>query len=355
MQSIIISNYKNLRHLDLNSLSRVNLIVGNNNVGKSTLLEAIMIYASEGSISALLDVLQVRGELYTPGGAGIDADRQMESFCSLISDRNIALFTNSGIEISTNDSDGIRSLKLRLVAYVESQKDNINQGVRRKILERNFSVSEYPDAVYGLLVESSYSNGSSREVLHSFEHRLRSVPPLQPLPPVQYVKTNQLARTENAVLFDKIALTALEPEIIRALNIIEPGIDAINFLMDEYSPEQQRVPLIVFKGNNKKIRLSTMGDGINRVLTIILALLNAKDGYLLIDEFDNGLHYSVQTQLWKIVYELSRKLNVHVFATTHSSDCIKSFVDADSENSGKLLRLEEAETDIIAIPFNDQD
>ena len=67
-----------------------------------------------------------------------------------------------------------------------------------------------------------------------------------------------------------------------------------------------------------------MGDGINRILTIILAMLNCENGVLLIDEFENGLHYSVQHQLWKVINDLSTKLNVQVFATTHSMDTLRS-------------------------------
>lgn len=186
----------------------------------------------------------------------------------------------------------------------------------------------------------------------------------QKKPAIQYVKTTQITKDENALLFDRIAMTASEEEIIKALNIIEPGIDAINFLMDEYKPEsrsmrerpeQQRVPFVVYKNSTKRVRLSSMGDGMNRILTIILALLNAKDGFLLIDEFGSGLHYSVQTKLWEIVFSLSKKHNVQVFATTHSNDCIKSFVQADNDNQGKLIRLEEIEGTVIPVPFNDKD
>ncbi len=79
------------------------------------------------------------------------------------------------------------------------------------------------------------------------------------------------------------------------------------FLLRE---EMKRVPVVVLRDSAKRYRLSSMGDGINRVLTIILALLNCKDGILLIDEFENGLHHSVQSQLWKIIFELSEELNI---------------------------------------------
>ena len=84
-----------------------------------------------------------------------------------------------------------------------------------------------------------------------------------------------------------------------------------------------------------------MGDGINRILTIILSMLNCPaGGALAVDEIDNGLHYSVQEQLWKMVFSLANELDVQVFATTHSMDCLKSFAHVNSGEDGLLIRLD---------------
>jgi AAA15 family ATPase/GTPase len=102
-----------------------------------------------------------------------------------------------------------------------------------------------------------------------------------------------------------------------------------------------------------------MGDGINRVLTIILALVNADNGFLLIDEFENGLHYIVQEQLWKVIFNLAQKLNVQVFVTTHSEDCIAGFESIlNSFNNtleGKLIRLDNVNGTITQVEFNAQE
>jgi len=75
-----------------------------------------------------------------------------------------------------------------------------------------------------------------------------------------------------------------------------------------------------------------MGDGLSRVLQIILALVSAKDGILLVDEFENGL----------LVFRLAKRLNVQVFATTHSQDCVKAFssVWQDDEDAATFHRLD---------------
>jgi AAA15 family ATPase/GTPase len=85
-----------------------------------------------------------------------------------------------------------------------------------------------------------------------------------------------------------------------------------------------------------------MGDGLSRVLQVILALVNAKDGILLVDEFENGLHWTVQPKLWNLVFRLSKRLNVQVFATTHSQDCVRAFSSAwqNDEEAGTFHRLD---------------
>ena len=102
-----------------------------------------------------------------------------------------------------------------------------------------------------------------------------------------------------------------------------------------------------------------MGDGINRILTIILALVNADNSFLLIDEFENGLHYTIQEQLWNIIFRLSKKLNVQVFATTHSEDCIEGFTKVlnypDNGMGGKLIRLENNKGKIKQVEYNSRE
>ena len=62
-----------------------------------------------------------------------------------------------------------------------------------------------------------------------------------------------------------------------------------------------------------------------RLFHLILSLVTAKDGVLLIDEFENGLHWSTQSKAWQLIFTLSAQWNVQVFCTTHSKDCINGF------------------------------
>lgn len=325
MKSLEVKKYKNFEHLTLNDLANINLIVGKNNVGKSALLEAVSIFASNGDLEQIKAVLASRGE-----GVGFSssveksAEKEMERFLSLYHQWNVPNFLNHPIEISANEKLSGRKTKfsMRLAGYIKSLETD-SQGFERpyKLLEdNNEAMFENPDIHIGLLL--SYDE---RKTFYMFNGE-RKRNPAEGLNAFEYVRTNQIMGDKNPKLYDKIALTPNEKYIIKALQIIEPQIENINFLKDDKAPGQsdERVPFIVFKNDSKRYRLSAMGDGINRILTIILAMLNCENGVLLIDEFENGLHYSVQYQLWKVINDLSTKLNVQVFATTHSMDTLRS-------------------------------
>lgn len=94
-----------------------------------------------------------------------------------------------------------------------------------------------------------------------------------------------------------------------------------------------------------------------RAFGIALALVNVSNGILLVDEFESGLHYSVQYDLWRLVISIARRLNVQVFASTHSWDCVEAFQKASQEEKseeGMLIRLERKEQSIIPTLFNER-
>jgi AAA15 family ATPase/GTPase len=79
-----------------------------------------------------------------------------------------------------------------------------------------------------------------------------------------------------------------------------------------------------------------------RVLQLMLKLFPAKGGFLLIDEFENGLHFTIQEKVWRLIFDLAEKLDIQVFATTHSWDCIESFAKVAVERTdveGVLFRV----------------
>jgi len=89
--------------------------------------------------------------------------------------------------------------------------------------------------------------------------------------------------------------------------------------------------------------IRSFGEGALRILGLGLALTNAQNGMLLVDEIESGLHYTVQVELWQLVFQLAKRLNVQVFATTHSDDCVRAFQYVAHESmdiEAEFIRLE---------------
>ena len=105
-----------------------------------------------------------------------------------------------------------------------------------------------------------------------------------------------------------------------------------------------------------------MGEGMVRLFELALALVNSilppAGGLLLVDEIESGLHYSVHEDLWTLVFKWAKDLNVQVFATTHSWDCIEAFQRAaceDESSEGYLIRLGWRKDEVVATVYDEND
>ena len=78
--------------------------------------------------------------------------------------------------------------------------------------------------------------------------------------------------------------------------------------------------------------MDVFGDAINKVADFILRIINNPNSIVLIDEIENGIHYSNQEKLWKMLFNLAIEYNVQIFSTTHSYEMVKAFVNTIKEN-----------------------
>ena len=94
------------------------------------------------------------------------------------------------------------------------------------------------------------------------------------------------------------------------------------------------------------------------MLGVALALANSRDGFLLIDEAENGIHHAVQRDFWRMVLQTARDNNVQVLATTHGWDCVRGFAQAATELAaveGVLVRLERRANRVRAIEYTEDE
>ncbi|MEM7656612.1 MAG: AAA family ATPase, partial [Bacteroidota bacterium] len=137
--------------------------------------------------------------------------------------------------------------------------------------------------------------------------------------------------------WSNIALTEKEQLVEEAIRLIEPNF-VKGSLLGRVGPERLHVQL---RDKAHPYPIDRLGEGMNRLIGLVLALFNSQGGFLLIDELENGLHYSVIPKVWEYLFHFARELDVQIFATTHSRDCVEAFAKvANQPNaSARMIRL----------------
>lgn len=357
VSTLTIERFRSLRHLKLEGLGRVNLITGRNNSGKSTVLEALRLLASDASPSVVYDILRYREENLT------DADEPSRSVGTEGPAQISSLFP--GFPPLDKISDAITivaigdgsSLPLSLsLGWFSEQRDP--EGFRRLIPQQTQLFAE-TDSIPALVVEA----GSARKIisLESLKRFPRRGMPggLVEEPRLACVYVSPYGSEHTAAfgpLWDKIALSDREHDVVEALRIITPDISAVSMVGGEGS-RQPRMAIVKVRGQARPLPLRSFGDGLNRLFGIVLSLANARNGLLLIDEVENGMHHTTQADVWRAVFRLSKRLNVQVFATSHSWDSIKAFQEAASEDAedGVLVRLSRRDEEVIPTLFREKE
>jgi predicted ATPase len=347
LNSLFIQNYRSLKEVKIDSLDRINLIAGKNNTGKSSILEAIAIYASRGGLNFIFQLLKNRGEYFRPDTNNLMVDVRV--FSSLFTGRVMEFNPESAI--ITGDS-GV-SVSLGFAKYVtEKQANEDGESVlRMRVLSGDEIYDKSKKYKIGFTIGEK---GPSHKLF--LEEHFDSTAYIDMFVPdkFQFIGAGNIDMAVNGKLFDDIILTEKEGYVTDALRIIEPETERIAFVTEKDSG--RRSAIIKLSDMTNVLPLQSMGDGINRIFAIVLALVNAENGFLLIDEFENGLHYSTQETLWKIIFKLAGDLNVQVFATTHSSDCIAGFEavlnNPDNAVTGKLIRMYNRDNTIRQIEFS---
>ncbi len=158
-------------------------------------------------------------------------------------------------------------------------------------------------------------------------------------PPSEFISCrSNISPVDNAAKFSEFEANNQQDKIVDILKIIEPRLKRLAVLATG------GVPMVYGDvGVDYLIPISLMGEGIERLLSIVLLIMNAQGGTLLIDEIENGIHYSVLENIWQSINLATQKSNTQLFATTHSLECIKAAHKAFSKSESydfRYYRLE---------------
>jgi AAA15 family ATPase/GTPase len=337
LDSLEIKGYRCFEHLTIEKLGRVNLIVGKNNVGKTAFLEALWAFSRNGDVGSLIDSLFSRNELsyeIVPGKVSFQKEHLISSIRNLF-------YKRPTLHLDRSESLFIGNEKSYL-------KTSISSSTNSKLLKDFLSPPSIGLVLYSCVKDDSSSKENLSEV-YSLE-MLRSLLVSQAENKICEFNRFQIQNKPKFVeLWDYAVSKSLEDGVKRFLQILLPSIDYINFV-GTANNTNERIPIVNNGHSSERVPLSSFGDGMIKILEIALSLVKCQNGIFLVDEIESGFHYSVLPDVWKLIFKTAKDLNVQVFATTHSKDCIEAFTQAaidDEESEGMLIRLERNKSDKI--------
>ncbi len=347
IRTLTIDGYRGFDHFEMAGLADVNLLVGLNNSGKTSVLEAILLLASDYSPFMLWYTARGRGE-ESAEDPDVRSRRTEIEVCHTFHGHTL----EKGVEFRIASSNG-----------------RGNESVSYTVQETPpaiLSYSEDGDDFAGLLTLAVAGKTSDAPVLlpltsrdgltlDTIRHSRVGGGHRDERPPVVFIGTESLDPEALGRLWRDIALTPEEERVVRALQSIEPRIARIASVGTEAParPSDRGGFLVKLKGSDKPCPIGSLGDGIWRMLAIALAAITHSGGVMLIDDIDTGLHYTVMEDMWKLLHAVSREFKVQVFATTHSRDCVDSLAaicrkDSVAPGAVSIQRLEPENGEAVA-------
>lgn len=284
-----VKNYKKLQNLSLKKISKINLLAGLNNSGKTTLLEAIYLLVRQNDIGGVLEVIRNRGK--------IPEDRiNMEWLVKqLAGDINVAgTFDQQETHVSIRRYDD-NSTDLDKSRYLTS-----------------------------LEITAQFGHTQQRSMTHLFKGRDRDTraESIKLLSQVVYSSPFFLNEPQHyASYYYKSVQSKVLPTILSFIRqYVVPSVSDIRLVDD-----LQRF-LVDDSQFEKAQDLANYGEGLQRIFFLSLLFAAAQDGVLLIDEFENAIHTELIGKFAPFVHQLAVEFNVQVFMTSHSKECIDAFV-----------------------------
>lgn len=331
LTSIQIKKFKGFQDTKIDSVRKVNLILGGQNVGKTSLLEVVYLGASDISKYQQLPSLFRVAE-------GRDIQRYIQAVLGKTSHR-VDLFDGARhvvrtaindfgeykkfLQISTLKVDGLSLHRAISGPHVMSQEDLLLEGL---VDPANAKRSESPADAFN---DCSFANPLAVSV--------------------------HLPRQQDVVqLFDQAVMARKKRQLLEMLRQIEPRLEDMHSL----SPDGEQRIYAELSDVSDALPLPQLGHGFSRLVYLYCSLLVTDAKLALVDEVENGIHFSSLPTLFKGIHDISSKHAVQTIMTTHSWDCIraayKTFADAGALKDFQLIRLERDDDNVRAVVINDE-
>jgi hypothetical protein len=341
-QNFLAVNFRCFGGLLIQPLNRINLIAGKNNTGKTALLEAIHLHSYPQDCDLPFQISQLRGIEISLSAASESLVRW------LFYDRK----TETRIRFVSQDDKGIpRELQIAFgdAQHAHQQWPEVDSMIQGTLLESDWK-SNRPR-----MIMRTERQGKSFFALAVFMPNGGIVSLSQKAPwegPSSFLSSWRDEPDKDVIMFSNFETEKRQEEILPSLRLVEPRVKRLSIIVSDNKPA-----IHADIGLSRLVPVALMGEGIRRLLKILLLIASSGGGRVLIDEIENGFHYSVLKDMWKAIGHVARKANVQVFATTHSWECIQAAHHAFKEDGPYELayhRLDRLDDRIVAKTFNEE-
>ena len=345
-KKITIKGFRGIKELELDDFRQINLFVGKNNCGKSTILESLYL-----AIAPTNAYLPVKINMFR-GLKNVDENMWLTLFHKMSKDSNITIST----ELNNKDD---RKLVIKPNMKSAANVAITNTKIRGEPIDVSSDISGsslmFP-VINGLLIEYSVKQNRKKWKKYNAQVTLDGNN-LEFTPPKGYKENLKGAYLNPQTIFLDIPKYFDKIQVKKQIDLIVDVLKEIDDSLVNLSLGKDVIYCDI--GLDRLMPVNVMGDGMYRLLAIVLAISTQQNGILLIDEIDTGLHYSAQEVLWNIIFKSAKKFNVQIFASTHSLECIKAFSSACTNQSPKevdikLYRIEKRDDDIKAIDYDEE-
>jgi hypothetical protein len=337
-----IKNYRGFKNFTIEPLERVNLITGSNNVGKTSLLEALYLNLAP-DIAFQANLSSDRRERSSwlnlfRGFTGFGINRESMLgwlFYKKDLSRIIELKSAEAQDRST------RILTMSWHTMAGDQLDSISSS----------TLQTAPDIP--LKLDIHYKNVDGTEFTWGYHRSGAQNPPYLGVSPLRVLVGNEpRPPQEDVQWFSKLDDVGRQNELVNTLQLIEPRLKQLAISVAD------GVPMIYGDiGLGRRVPMSQMGEGMVRLLSLILEITNASGGSVLVDEIETGFHYSVMHSVWKAIAAAAHQSNTQIFATTHSFECIRAAHEAflaREEYDFRLHRLDRVKGEIRSVTYDSE-
>ena len=336
LERLHIRNYRVFNDLKIDRLSRINLIAGKNNSGKTSLLEAIVLLAGAGDPQIAINVNIVRG-------IALDAKVTEAIGETLWKPMFSELDMSGAIEIM-----GYHQTLGQLTLKIASEQPRTTE----ISLDRTGGASvTKPPYQWSLIFR--YASDAGRRVgrVRVEGQELKIDQDKAPLPfEAAIVQSRTGTVQEDAILLGALRKRKQDHLLLNALQVIEPKLQSVENNFASGAPMMWGDI-----GLSELIPLPVMGEGMTRIARLVLAISAAPDGVVLMDEIENGLHHSVLSKVWKVVDAAAQQFNTQIFATTHSFECVEAAHEALGADGFLLHRLEANNTENRCVTYEPEE